>query len=236
MKKLSLIILSIVFFSCGGSSTSTETENTDEKVNTTEVEESTSTSSKNCLEDYRKKPENLLSQDVVEKNVDTQGMEINSISISGLVEYTWDFDDKTAKVQLSGISEIADYVAGNTPTEKFFFMYHNPTEEEKAANQKALDKAAEDSDNKDAKAMLSAMGNIPFDYENVSGIGDAAVWQHTETKMTLLGDEMIIHNYTLIVLVGNATFSVETHLEKGRELDKEKAEAIAKELVAKACK
>ena len=114
-----------------------------------------------------------------------------------------------------------------TPVDQFYFSYHTRSETEKSEIKKIYDtEVKKEINDKTADKISEAIG-FDFEYDNVDGLGDAAVWQRWVTKS-------FVEN-SLIVLVGEYQFTVYVVLNKGNDYDLEKAILIASAIIDKAC-
>ena len=232
----SFTLLIIVAF--GNSSINTSTKVESEK---SPEEKQKVNSSNNCLEPFHGKPENLLTKEMVAKYVDFQGAEVESKTLAealnktelpksyidiASIQFKWKIDRQKSSVSLQSINKIELYKS-KTSVERFYAKYHTPTPEEQAEKKEAYDSLVLNNEELKQKTneanaeMLSEAIGFNFEYLNIEGIGDAAVW---EIKVN-----------GLIVLVGDYQFTVTVDLNKGNELDLEKAKLIAKAIIAKAC-
>ncbi len=81
-----------------------------------------------------------------------------------------------------------------------------------------------------ADATAGAVGG-GFQYEGVEGVGDQATWNKTKRVMNVRGTEITSYDNKLHVLVSNAMFQIEVHVEEGRPT-RDEAVALAKLVVA----
>ena len=230
----------IVFMilACGNSSNETS-DNL--KLENSSKEKQNITSSSNCLEPFYGKPENILTKEMVAKYVDFQGAEVESRTLAealnktelpkgyidiASIQFKWKIDRERSEVMLTSIQKIKLYKS-KTPVERFYAKYHTPTPEEQAEKKKAYDslvlnseEVKQKTDEKNAKMLSEAIG-FNFSYLNIDGIGDAAVWEHKVNG--------------LLVLVGDYQFTVAVDLNKGDDLNLEKAKLIAQAIIEKAC-
>lgn len=183
----------------------------------------------NCLAAYHGKPEALLTYDLVEQFIDFKGVtpSLNKISEQIIrdpnfaqVNCKWKDGKKNKEVALKQISQIKLYES-KTPVDRFYDKYHTKTEaEQEALEQTYREEVENKTDNKNAGLIGNVM-DMNFEYINIDGLGDAAVWEHKVND--------------LIVLVGDYQFKLYVDLKEGNEYDLEKAILIANGIISKAC-
>jgi len=111
--------------------------------------------------------------------------------------------------------------------DRFYAKYHTRSPKEQAELKKLYDSLVlNDPDvktktNKSSAKMLSETIGFDFEYLEINGIGDAAVWEYKVNDLK--------------VLVGEYQFTVNVDLNKGNDYDLEKAKLIAKAIIQKAC-
>jgi len=223
---LLLFFSSTVLLSCGNSANN----NKDKTIAKKEVPNSKN----NCFEQYVGKPELLLTAELVGEFVDFEGqtpfvekVEIpfkKSTSVAdenATVNCKWKVDRKRRIVRLQQIKKIKLYKS-NTAVERFYDKYHTRTGSEKAAQKETYNKEVVDKiDDGNVKEVSDKIINLDYEYLKINQVGDAAVWEHK------------VNN--LLVLLGDYQFTVNVNLTKGNENDLEKAIAIAKAIIKKAC-
>ena len=224
------IILIIV--ACGNSSDKTSDNIKSENPS---KEKPRIASSNNCLEKFHGKPEELLTKDLVGSFIDFEGADVNVAKVSeqiikdidfAQVNCKWKIERQRHIVRLSKIFKIKLYES-KTTVDRFYAKYHTRTPEEQEELKKLYDSLVLNSEpvkqktNKSNAEMLSEAIGFNFEYLDIEGIGDAAVWEYK------IND--------LIVLVGDYQFTVNVDLNKGNDYDLEKAKLIARAIIEKAC-
>ena len=221
-----------IILACGNSSEKTSNNLKSEKL----LQEKTNiASSNNCLEQYHNKPEELLTKDLVAKFVDFEGADVDVAKVSEQIIRDKDFAQVNCKwkigrqrliVRLKQISKIKLYKS-KTSMDRFYAKYHTRTPKEQAELKKLYDSLVLNSPDVKSKTnissakMLSETIGFDFEYLEINGIGDAAVWEHKVNDLK--------------VLVGDYQFTVNVDLNKGNDYDLEKAKLIAKAIIQKAC-
>ena len=235
-KALNIFILSgfiiLLFFSCGNSSSKNK-NNLKSDILTEKI--SKTIKNNNCLENYYGKPEELLTKDLVSKIVDFGGAAVDIAKVSEQIIKDKDFAQVNCKwkigrqrhiVRLKQISKIKLYKS-KTSIDRFYAKYHTRTPKEQAELKKLYDSLVlnnpdvKTKTNKSSAKMLSETIGFNFEYLEINGIGDAAVWEHKVNDLK--------------VLVGDYQFTVNVDLNKGNDYNLEKAKLIAKAIIEKAC-
>lgn len=237
IRSTNIILLSgFLFFlilACGNSS---DKKNITSKSENQIKEKQNNDSSVSCLENYHGIPEELLTKELVDEFVDFGNAVVNVAKVSEQIIKDKDFAQVNCKwkigrqrniVRLKQISKIKLYKS-KTPIDRFNAKYHTRTPEEQAELKKLYDslvlnspKVKKKTDKSNAEKVMNTIG-FNFDYLEINGIGDAAVWEYKVNDLK--------------VLVGDYQFTVNVDLNKGNDYDLEKAKLIAKAIIEKACK
>lgn len=234
-------LLMITLFSCGGS----QNEVSDSEGTPNEVPADVNAT---CIYDYMDKYDQLLTLEMIKKHYNGElskaKFKYDKSAEPGSQDtdkalYSWE-SGRTKQMKVMGMAlevpvpyEIGLKWLGSdlfmikglaTPKENFEQFYRNVTKEEAdAALVKAKEKMVEDGRTTSEQAQQAgsmAEGISNYDnHEKVTGIGEAAAWVISESH--------------LVVLVGDKTFQIAANIGDDKEVNKNLAVALAKEVLAR---
>lgn len=240
--KAALFFVFAALFSCGDSSSTTETGSTDNSNSS----ETKATTKKLCISNYIKKPSDLLTEAMVQPYAEGE-LELNELAGNSLTNkmnecaYQWNsgltrtlnIGEKVMNVPRHYYIRVhqIEVLDLENPIANFKKSYQNISDEERAKLNEALKSKIDESDKpSDAqkelgKDLIGLLGKVL--YEEVNGIGDLATWSMVYNKMSLASEGELIVQY------GKERFLVGVDLG-GKDASKSKAAAIeiAKQLLA----
>lgn len=205
--------------------------NTDAKTEVINSSQSATPTSKLYGKEITKQPCDWLTTDAVAAVAGAQASTITQRKMSGMCMYDWESGEASiGHLRISKTAEVA--------RDRFENSYVNQSGEEVADKMAAIgDEIGKqeiagktDANPEHAKAVTGAMGSAfsgGFQYENVPGLGDAALFETTKIETAVGGKTFVSYANTLHVLTGNLKFTVSFNREGEPRMYKDETVALA---------